>query len=244
VAAAPFGAGHDHGQHGAALVSHYVQALAMRRKAHQMGAIFAGHMPAAVNFIPGGATKPVTAADIAAFRTILTELRGFVSNVMLGDGEALLGLFGDYTSIGRGCGNLLAYGVFDLNSAGTSKLLARGRYTNGPSAPWIRLRSANTCRARGTRPTAAIVRRPAALRSRRREGRAYSWLKAPRYEGAVHEVGPLARMWVNGDYRYGISAIDRIVARALEAEKVADAMNGCSTNSCRAARSMRTAPRP
>jgi hydrogenase large subunit len=33
-------------------------------------------------------------------------------------------------------------------------------------------------------------------------------------------------MWVNGDYRYGISAMDRIVARALETEKVANAMDG------------------
>jgi hydrogenase large subunit len=53
---------------------------------------------------------------------------------------------------------------------------------------------------------------------------AYSWIKAPRYLDAVHEVGPLARMWVNGDYRRGISAMDRIIARAIEAKKVAEAL--------------------
>ncbi len=41
----------------------------------------------------------------------------------------------------------------------------------------------------------------------------------------VHEVGPLARMWVNGDYRNGISAMDRIVARVLETKKIGDAMD-------------------
>jgi hydrogenase large subunit len=38
------------------------------------------------------------------------------------------------------------------------------------------------------------------------------------------ETGPLARMWVNGDYRTGISVMDRHHARALEAQKIANAM--------------------
>ena len=210
-----------------ALVANYVKALEMRRKAHQMGAIFGGRLPCAVNFIPGGATKPVKSADISAFRTLLTELRSFISGVMLPDGEALLSVFENYASIGRGCGNLLAYGVFDLNSAGTSKLLARGRYTDGTygtvdtaqireyvARSWYTPNSGNRTPANGvTEPDAD-------------KAAAYSWIKAPRYQGKVHEVGPLARMWVNGDYRYGISAIDRIVARALETEKVANAMDG------------------
>ena len=50
---------------------------------------------------------------------------------------------------------------------------------------------------------------------------AYSWLKAPRYEGRPYEVGPLARMWINGDYRNGISVMDRHLARAREALKIA-----------------------
>jgi hydrogenase large subunit len=209
------------------LVNNYVKALEMRRKAHQMGAIFGGHMPCSVNFVPGGATKPVKASDITAFRNVLNELRAFISNVMLADGEALLKAFAHYANIGRGCGNFLAYGVFDLNSAGTSKLLARGSYANGSDQPvdqaqiyeyvahsWYTPNS-------GNRPTSSGVTEPAADKTD-----AYSWIKAPRYAGNVYEVGPLARMWVNGDYRYGISAIDRIVARALETEKIANAMDG------------------
>jgi hydrogenase large subunit len=41
----------------------------------------------------------------------------------------------------------------------------------------------------------------------------------------VHEAGPLARMWVNGNYTNGISVLDRLAARALEAQKVAVAMD-------------------
>ena len=43
------------------------------------------------------------------------------------DVEALATVYSDYYDIGRGYGNLLAYGVFDLDAAGTSKLLAPGR---------------------------------------------------------------------------------------------------------------------
>jgi hydrogenase large subunit len=39
-------------------------------------------------------------------------------------------------------------------------------------------------------------------------------------------VGALARMWVTGDYTHGISALDRLAARAFETQKIAYAMNG------------------
>jgi hydrogenase large subunit len=55
---------------------------------------------------------------------------------------------------------------------------------------------------------------------------AYSWLKAVRFNGLPHEVGPLARMTVNGDYSNGISVMDRHRARAYEALKIAQAMQG------------------
>jgi hydrogenase large subunit len=53
---------------------------------------------------------------------------------------------------------------------------------------------------------------------------AYSWLKSPRYSNHACEGGPLARMWVNGDYRVGVSVMDRHVARAYEAKKIAGEM--------------------
>jgi hydrogenase large subunit len=54
----------------------------------------------------------------------------------------------------------------------------------------------------------------------------YSWLKSPRYAGKVYEVGPLARMTVNGDYSGGVSVMDRHAARAEEALKIASAIDG------------------
>jgi len=55
---------------------------------------------------------------------------------------------------------------------------------------------------------------------------AYTWLKAPRYMRMVHEVGPLARMWIAGRYRRGISTVDRLLARAEEAQLIAGVMDG------------------
>ncbi len=53
---------------------------------------------------------------------------------------------------------------------------------------------------------------------------AYSWVKAPRYKDLPYEVGPLARMWLCGEYRNGISAMDRTLARVLEAKKIVEIM--------------------
>jgi len=53
---------------------------------------------------------------------------------------------------------------------------------------------------------------------------AYSWVKAPRYNGLPFEVGPLARLILSGNYINRMSAMDRTIARALEAKKIADIM--------------------
>ena len=215
------------GDTAATLVGHYVEALAIRRKAHQMGAIYGGRMPAAVNFVPGGSSEGVTTDSIWQFSELLNEIRQFVDNVYLPDVQALAGVFSEYTAIGQGCGNLLAYGVFDLDTAGTTKLLARGRHTHGADQDvdhgQIKEYVAHSwyTPASGNRAPSDGVTEPDVSKAG-----AYSFLKAPRYLDTVHEVGPLARMWVNGDYRNGISVIDRVAARVLETKKVADAMVG------------------
>ena len=215
------------GDTAAALVGHYVQALEIRRKAHQMGAIFGGRMPCSPVFVPGGCTEVPTAEKIAAFRTLLNEQREFIDNTMVPDVLAVAGLFPQYYQIGQGCGNLLAYGVFDLDADGQSKLLGRGRYTDGqllevnPDDITEYVKYSKYTEDSGGLSPADGVTEPDAQKAG-----AYSWLKAPRYLDKVHEVGPLARMWVNGDYTEGISVLDRLAARVLEAKKVADAMDG------------------
>lgn len=213
------------GADAAALVSHYVKALEMRRKAHQMGAVFGGKLPMAANFVPGGSTQQVTSEGIAQYSALLDELRDFIDNVYLNDVNTLVKLVPEYLSIGRGTGNLLAFGVFDQDASGSAKLFPRGRVTRGVAGEvdlsqireyvaysWYTAASGNVNPADGVTKPQPVKRG------------AYSWTKAPRYQGLAHEVGPLARMWVGGLYREGISVLDRVAARALEAKKVADTM--------------------
>jgi hydrogenase large subunit len=214
------------GDTAATLVGHYVQALAIRRKAHQIGALFGGKLPMAASFMPGGCLDVADSTKIASFRALLTEITTFIDTVLIPDTLAVAGIFPQYYNIGAGCGKLLAYGVFDLNNTGTSKLLARGRF-DGNSVQPVNL-SAITEDVAYSRYSSPSGLNPSAGQTEPNAYKpdAYSWIKAPRYSGDVYEVGPLARMRVNGDYTHGISVLDRLAARALETQKIAYAMNG------------------
>lgn len=169
-------------------------------------------------------------ADVLThFRTYLNTIITFIDSAYLPDVDLLGQTYPEYYSIGRGYGNLLAFGVFDLNAAGSSKLLGRGRAVNGAtSVQNIDLNSIleevqyswYDDAAAGLNPNQGLTQ-PFPEKSG-----AYSWLKALRYAGVPYETGPLARMWVNGDYRNGISVMDRHQARAREASKIAHAMLG------------------
>jgi hydrogenase large subunit len=215
------------GDTAAALVGHYVEALSMRRKAHQMGAVLGGKMPTSPIFIPSGSTEIPTVERIADFRTLLDELRLFIENTMIPDVQAVGSLFPQYDSLGQGSGNLLSYGVFDLDGAGQNKLFAQGRYADGQFesfdadqiAEYVKY-SKYTAASGSVHPAQGVTEPDA------EKADAYSWIKSPRYLDKVHEAGPIARMKVNGDYTGNVSILGRIIARALEAKKVAIAMDG------------------
>jgi hydrogenase large subunit len=209
------------------LVNHYVSAIDMTRKAHEMGALFGGRMPDPPTYIAGGFTSTPRADRITKFKSYLNELIPFINNVYLPDVAALKQAYMDYTTIGGGYGNLLAFGVFDLDTAGNNKLLKRGLSVNGSqTVDPIDLNQINETVKYSWYNNSSTNLKPASgqtLPQYPKTG-AYSWLKAPRYAGAPYEVGPLARMWVNGDYRQGISVMDRHQARAQEALKIAQAL--------------------
>ena len=211
------------------LVGHYVQALAMRRKAHEMGAVFGGRLPHPPTYVPGGFTARPSASRKSLFTSYVNELVTWIESVYIPDVELLAAAYDDYFTVGVGSGNLLAFGVFDLDAGGAQKLLARGRVeAGGTTVQPVELSAivestAHSWYAPSTDnlPPAVGSTVPQCPKSG-----AYSWLKAPRYGGQPYEAGPLARMWVNGDYRNGVSVMDRHRARAYEALKVAQAMQG------------------
>lgn len=213
------------------ITDNFAKAVTLRRKAHEMAAIFGGRMPAPPAFQAGGFTTKPTAAMISLFRNYLNEISQFIDNDYLPDVQVLQNVYPDYSQIGKGPGNLLSYGVFDLLDSGSSKFLQRGLvYDSAPTSvqpvsignitehvaySWYADSTNNRNPASGSTVTVDPAKKT----------KAYSWLKSPRYSGATMETGPLARMWVNGDYRSGISVMDRHMARALEAQKLANAMS-------------------
>lgn len=210
-----------------ALMGHYLKAIEMRRKAHEMGALFGGKIPHPPAYIPGGFTANPRQERIDQFTDYINELIPFVRDSYIPDAQVLAAKFPDYFAVGRGHRNLLSYGVFDLNADGVDKLLSRGHVTAGAKSPlplnvaeitehvtysWF----SDEGNRRNPGQGVTTAQHP--------KGNAYSWVKAPRYEDKPHEVGPLARMWVTGEYTNGISVMDRHLARAYEALKIANAI--------------------
>jgi hydrogenase large subunit len=134
--------------------------------------------------------------------------------------------------IGKGHGNFLAFGSLDLPEGTKIKSLGKGPrlipsgfLRNREHAPLDPARIAEHVSYSwymdyegGKHPSEGETR-PYASGN---EGKKYSWAKAPRYDGAAAETGPLAELLIAGDplmtdmvARHGISAFTRHLARAI-----------------------------
>ena len=231
------------------IVDHYLKALKVRMKAQEMVAIFGGKMPHIATFLPGGVTEMPEADEIARFHSILNLLRDFVDATYIPDVLTVAAAYDDYFSVGPSCGGLLAHGGFPLDDDGETMLFPGGVYADGELSPfnagqiaedvryaWYHQRTTGQHPSEGTtKPEATGILKP----------EAYSWVKAPRYDGRPLEAGPLARMMVA--YQSGASpavtdlvdetlaeaglslnalcsVMGRHLARALECKVIADAM--------------------
>ncbi|MEW5800955.1 MAG: nickel-dependent hydrogenase large subunit [bacterium] len=177
-------------------IHHYLEALEMRRLAHEVVALFGGKVPHVASLVPGGVTERVTIDKMAACSWKLKKLREFIDYTYLPDVAAVARAFPAYFQVGRGCGNLLAYGVFpESDQNGGSLLFPAGVVLAGKLEPFDQSKITEDVKysyfgsaSSGLHPARGEteVYFPKA--------QAYSWLKAPRYQGQVMEVGPLARI--------------------------------------------------
>jgi Ni,Fe-hydrogenase I large subunit len=228
----------------------YVKALDMRRLAHEMAAIFFGRIPHGPGLCPGGVPQGPTADNIAQFRTKLNILRDFTDNVYIPDVIAVAEAYAsDGFSQGVGCGKVLSYGVFDLDS--NADLTKRKRVLpNGLAGADLKL-TAFDPQAISEQVKYSWFDSPGGHPSQEdtkdnyNKSGAYSWLKAPRYNNEVREVGPLPRVlvaYLSGDAtvkkmvddtlaHFGagpaalFSTLGRHASRALECKIIADAMD-------------------
>ncbi len=185
------------------LVGHYVQAFEMRKKAQEMLSIFYGRMPSMVGTIPGGVTQSPNISNIAAFRARLTELGQWINEVYLQDILTIAQVpeYQPFLRAGDSGGNYLAYGGFDQDQKGSEKFFPRGTIVNGDVlnvqgfdetkiAESVQ-HSWYTADCEGLNPKHGKTDPDLGKKD------AYSFIKAPRYNGKPMEVGPLARQLVN-----------------------------------------------
>jgi len=78
------------------IFSHYVEALQIRLKAHEMSAVFSGKMPHCASVVPGGVTVTPSVDKVTTFLWRLKELRDFISNVYLPDVLTIAEVYRDY----------------------------------------------------------------------------------------------------------------------------------------------------
>jgi len=195
-----------------AATQHYLKALDIRLKAHKMVACFGGRVPHLIGLVPGGVTQRPTQPLIDEYKKNLKEVEAFVNEVYINDVIAVAKAYPDYFGLG-GFANLLSYGVFEGDEDYKTFLLQRGVITGGKAEAFNPDHITEQVRY-------ARYSSPSGLQPLQEEttpdfdkADAYTWLKAPRYNGLPMEVGPLPRVVVS--YMSGNQAVKKEVDTLL-----------------------------
>lgn len=181
-----------------AAIAHYVQALDIRMKCHQLTAMFGGKIPHVMGLVPGGMTQIPTSDKIRQYESLLNDVEKFVNEVYIPDVLAVAGAYKDYFGIGK-YSDFVAYGLFEESDGGTydeKHFMERGVYLNGKLGKMDAKKITEAVKyARYSSPSNLNPARGKTYPDPDKKG-AYTWLKAPRYNGKAAEVGPLARVVV------------------------------------------------
>jgi hydrogenase large subunit len=209
------------------LSGHYIESVEYSRLAHEMLAVLGGKAPHNHGIFVGGVTVNLDASKWIKIKSILSSIKVFVITKMIPDVYIIAEYYQDYFDKGAGYKNLMSYGVFDtylekelfyvaaqVMINGKLEEFNSDKITENIYHSWYEAREVEQ------RPTEPTVDENVYKQE------AYSWVKAPRYEGHPMEVGPLARMWLSGNYTRGISTMDRTIARVLEVKKIIEIMEG------------------
>ncbi len=200
--------------------AHYLEALEIRRMGHEMVSIFSGKIPHSVGIVPGGVTCNLSIDMITSYLWKLRKLQDFINNVYIPDVMAVAGAYSDYCEIGAGCGNLLSYGGYDLEGNNPDLTKRKRLFKQGTTSTdlvhrELDINKVNESIMHSWYENSTTGRHPSQGETKPEYGKddAYSWVKAPRYDGKVHEVGPLARVAVT--YANGDPVVQEMVNNAL-----------------------------
>lgn len=222
-------------------VAHYLEALQWQKEIIKIHTLFGGKNPHP-NYLVGGMACTLTPdndggigmTQLAFIKDRIREAIDFVEQVYLPDLLAIAGFYPEWTTIGGGLGNFMAYG--DVPQAGiaeVSKLrFPRGVVLKTNLAELLPLDPGDTSQIREevthsyyeypggekslhpfdgvTQPRHAGPKPPYDFLDEKTK---YSWVKTPRWKGHAMEVGPLARLLVG--YAAGNAEIKEVVNEAL-----------------------------
>ncbi len=201
-------------------VAHYLKALEIRRIGHETVAIFGGKIPHSVGIVPGGVTETPTVDKIAAYLWKVKRLQDFIDNVYIPDVLAVASVYRDYCEIGAGCRNLLSYGAYDLEGGNPDLTRRKRLFKQGTVSADLKPAPLDMTKvSEGVKHSwyadSSTGRHPSQGETKPELGKAgaYSWVKAPRYDGKVYEVGPLGRVAVT--YAFGDPVVKKLVDSAL-----------------------------
>nr|WP_320194116.1 nickel-dependent hydrogenase large subunit [uncultured Desulfobacter sp.] len=186
-------------------LKHYLESLEIQKKANRASAIFGGKFPHATAIFPGGCPQVPNIDHISSYRALISDVRNFIHQKYIPDIVAVAGGFPEYWEIGQSKGDFLSYGLLPLGPSSNSRRLfspgvLKGDTVSGVDFDAIR---EDVAYSKYSSPSGLKVADGRLVPAPHKSG-AYSWIKAPRYDGTVMEVGPAARILV--DYFAGNNA--------------------------------------
>jgi Ni,Fe-hydrogenase I large subunit len=205
-------------------VAHYLEALEFQREFVKIHAVLGGKNPHLQTFLVGGMTTsmdpnspqaPLNPERFDFIVGVAKTAKAFVEQVYIPDVLAVAGFYQEWFSLGQGPGNYLSYGGFPKGSINdpSSYFLPRGLILNNdftkvhPVDPakvaeyvthsWYEYSDGDqVSKAPSVGETKPKYTGPKPPYEFLEVEQKYSWLKAPRYDDHVVEVGPLSRLLV------------------------------------------------
>lgn len=206
--------------------TNYFNSMAMSRKAHTAVAILAGKAPHPHGIFIGGTTTNISSIQFSEILSILSSIKRFIQSTVIPDMYTIAEYYSDYYNMGASYGNFIAEQLFSEATFPIQYSLG-GVLINGQKGPLnLNLISEDIRYTWLNAPNEVISFEESISMPDANKQDAYSWVTAPRYNGYAAEVGPLARMYISGVYTRGISAMDRLIARILETERICNSLEG------------------
>ncbi|MDD5757948.1 MAG: nickel-dependent hydrogenase large subunit [Desulfobulbaceae bacterium] len=183
-------------------LKHYLEAMEIQKKGNRAAAIFGGKFPHATGIFPGGCAQNPTIDHISAYQSLIEEVRDFIHQKYIPDLLAVAQAFPEYWHIGQSRGGFMSFGLLPFNPGRDSKrLFASGVLLDDKIRAVDFDRITEDVKYSRYSSASGLKVNEGELTPAPDKNEAYTWVKAPRYDGQMVEVGPAARVMV--DYLQG-----------------------------------------